>query len=146
MPFTGEPQVNATLPDWEIPFTACHEVAHQRGFAREDEANFVGYQACREHPDAEFRYSARFRAGLYVLTALAQADPAAYRRIRSTLTPPLERDLAALAAWRKRYASRLAEVQDKVNDAYLKGQGQKEGVQSYGRVVDLILAERRKAP
>jgi hypothetical protein len=146
VPFTGEPQVNATLPDWEIPFTACHEVAHQRGFAREDEANFVAYQACREHPDADFRYSASFRAALYVLTALAQADAASYRRLRSTLVPPLERDLAALAAWRKRYASRLSEVQDKVNDAYLKGQGQREGVQSYGRVVDLILAERRKAP
>ena len=43
IPFTCEANVNATLPDWEIPFTACHELAHQRGFAREDEANYVGY-------------------------------------------------------------------------------------------------------
>jgi hypothetical protein len=145
VPFTGEAQVNETLPDWEIPFTACHEVAHQMGFAREDDASFVGYRACREHPDADFRYSATFRAGLSVLGALARADPEAYGRRRKDLPPPLQRDLAALAAWRRRYASRLAGLHDRVNDAFLKSQGQKEGVQSYGRVVDLLVAERRAA-
>ena len=39
---------------------------------------------------------------------------------------------------------KVAEVQDKVNDAYLKGNGQSDGVQSYGRVVDLMLAWRRQ--
>jgi hypothetical protein len=32
-----------------------------------------------------------------------------------------------------------------VNDAYLRSQGQDQGVASYGRVVDLLLAERRAA-
>jgi hypothetical protein len=32
-----------------------------------------------------------------------------------------------------------------VNDAYLKSQGQAQGVRSYGRMVDLLLAERRAA-
>ncbi len=32
-----------------------------------------------------------------------------------------------------------------MNDAYLKTQGQAAGVQSYGRVVDLLVAERRAA-
>jgi hypothetical protein len=39
--------------------------------------------------------------------------------------------------------SRLGEVQDRVNDAYLKSQGQREGVRSYGRMVDLLVGERR---
>jgi hypothetical protein len=30
-----------------------------------------------------------------------------------------------------------------VNDTYLKAQGQTQGVRSYGRMVDLLLAERR---
>ncbi|HUG55070.1 MAG TPA: DUF3810 domain-containing protein [Vicinamibacteria bacterium] len=145
VPFTAEPTVNGTLPDWEIPFTASHEIAHQRGFAREDDANYVGYLACRAHPDPDFRYSGTFRAALYVLRALALADRAAYARARSALAPPLQRDLRALAAWAARYESRLGEVQEKVNDAYLKTQGQPEGVRSYGRMVDLLLAERRVA-
>lgn len=145
IPFTGEANVNATLPDWELPFTAAHELAHQRGVAREDEANFVGYLACREHPDADFQYSGTFRAGLYALGALASVDRGAYASLRRGLSPPLRRDLAALAAWSARYESRLGDVQERVNDAYLKTQGQREGVRSYGRMVDLLVAERRGA-
>ena len=145
IPYTCEANVNATLPDWEIPFTAAHELAHQRGFAREDEANYVGYLACRAHPDRDFQYSGTFRAALYSLAALAQADRASYDRLRGKVTPSLARDLAALAAWHRRYASRLGEVQERVNDAYLRTQGQADGVRSYGRMVDLLLAERRAA-
>jgi len=61
IPYTCEANVNATLPDWEIPFTSAHELAHQRGFAREEEANYVGYLACRAHPDRDFQYSGTFR-------------------------------------------------------------------------------------
>jgi uncharacterized protein DUF3810 len=143
IPFTGEANVNATLPDWELPFCAAHELAHQRGIAREDEANYVGYLACRDHPDADFRYSGTFRAGLYALGALAQADRAAYRILAASLSPALRRDLAATAAWRARYESRLGDVQDRVNDAYLKTQGERDGIRSYGRMVDLLVAERR---
>ena len=145
IPFTCEANVNATLPDWEIPFTSAHELAHQRGFAREEEANYVGYLACRAHPDRDFQYSGTFRAALYALGALAQADRASYTRVRGTVTAPLGRDLAALAAWHRRYESRLGQVQERVNDAYLKTQGQADGVRSYGRMVDLLLAERRAA-
>lgn len=145
IPFTCEANVNATLPDWEIPFTSAHELAHQRGFAREEEANYVGYLACRAHPDRDFQYSGTFRAALYALGALAQVDRPSYARLRGTVTAPLGRDLAALAAWHRRYESRLGEVQERVNDAYLKTQGQADGVRSYGRMVDLLLAERRAA-
>ena len=143
IPFTCEANVNATLPDWEIPFTSAHEMAHQRGFAREEEANYVGYLACRAHPDRDFRYSGTFRAALYAMGALARADRASYGRLRGRLGPALQRDLAASAAWHRRYESRLGEVQERVNDAYLKTQGQADGVQSYGRMVDLLIAERR---
>ena len=59
--------------------------------------------------------------------------------------PGARRDLAALEAWRQRYVGRAAAVHQRVNDAYLRAQGQADGVQSYGRMVDLILAERRAA-
>ena len=53
------------------------------------------------------------------------------------------RDLAALAAWSRRYRSTLSEVGSAVNDTYLRAQGQAAGVASYGRMVDLLIAERR---
>ncbi len=35
-PFTGEANFNAEQPDCDLPFAIAHEMAHQRGFARED--------------------------------------------------------------------------------------------------------------
>jgi Protein of unknown function (DUF3810) len=142
MPFTGEANVNTTLPEWTLPFVAAHELAHQRGFAREDEANYLAYAACAQHPDPTARYSAALEASLYALAALRAVDPRSYETLNAGRSAAVKRDLEALEAWRRRYKGRAAAVQEKVNDAYLRAQGQ-EGVSSYGRMVDLLLAERR---
>lgn len=143
IPFTAEPLVNGLLPEAELPFSASHELAHGRGVAREDEANFVGYMACRLHHDADFRYSGALVASFYAAGALAELDPAGASRLRARRSPAVERDIAAIRAWAARYEGPLRDAGERVNDAYLKAQGQAEGVRSYGRMVDLLLAERR---
>ena len=142
-PFTGEANVNMTLPDPDVPFAACHELAHARGFAREDEANYVGYLACTRHPDADFRYSGLLAASVYAMNALVRVDRAAHADLEARRAPGVRRDLEALVAWAERYRGPAERVSRKVNDAYLKSQGQKEGVRSYGRMVDLLIAEER---
>lgn len=142
IPFTGEANVNTTLPEWTLPFVAAHEIAHQRGFAREDEANYLAYAACGRHPDAAARYASALEGSLYALGALRGTDPDAHRELQSRRGAAVRRDLDALEAWRRRYESRAGAVHEKVNDAYLRAQGQ-DGVSSYGRMVDLMLAERR---
>lgn len=59
-PFTGEAQLNLTMPRFLIPFVTCHEIAHQLGYASESEANFVAYLAAVRSPDTLFRYSTYF--------------------------------------------------------------------------------------
>jgi hypothetical protein len=144
-PFTGEANVNSTLPDPDLPFATSHEIAHQRGFAREDEANYVGYLACRLHPDPDFRYSGLLSATLYVQQALLGARRRAADTIEKIRSAGVRRDIRALQAWAERYEGPVRDAGEKVNDAYLKTQGQAGGLQSYGRVVDLLLAERRRA-
>jgi hypothetical protein len=141
-PFTGEAHVNATVPEPELPFTASHEIAHARGFAREDEANYLAYLACSRHPDRDFAYSGAFVASNYALAALREADPQAYARVAAERSASVRRDLEALAAWARRYKGPAATASHVVNDAYLRSQGV-GGVRSYGRMVDLLLAERR---
>ena len=143
IPFTGEANVNTTLPEWTLPFVAAHEVAHQRGFAREDEANYLAYAACRRHPDAEARYASALEGSLYALGALRGTEPDAHRELQSRRGAAVRRDLDALEAWRRRYQSRAGAVHERVNDAYLRAQGDQDGVASYGRMVDLLIAERR---
>jgi hypothetical protein len=143
IPFTAEPLVNGLLPQAELPFSASHEIAHAQGFAREDEANFVGYLACRGHGDPDFRYSGTLVASFYVMSALAGSDAAAARALEDLRSEAVRRDVAAILAWNARYAGALRDAGEKVNDAYLRSQGAREGVRSYGRMVDLLVAERR---
>ena len=143
MPFTGEPNVNTTLPEWTLPFVAAHEVAHQRGFAREDEANFLAYASCARHPEPIARYAAALEGSLFTLAALRATDPTAWAALHDKRSPAVRRDLDALEAWRRKYESRAADVHERVNDAYLRAQGT-DGVTTYGRMVDLLLAERRR--
>lgn len=143
IPFTGEPLVNALVPASEIPFNASHELAHLLGWAREDEANFVAFVACRRHPDPDFGYSGALVAGLHAVGALSARDRQAAQRIVATRSPEVARDVAAIRAWRLKYEGALTRVGDRVNDTYLRSQGDPRGLESYGRMVDLLLAARR---
>jgi hypothetical protein len=143
-PFTAEPLVDSEIPDPEIPFAACHEMAHGLGFAREEEASYAGSLACRLHPDADFRYSGLLISSAYALAALARADDEAARRLHEERSPGVRRDLAALAAWSALHEGRVSRASRRVNDAYLRSNGQKEGIESYGRFVDLLVAELRR--
>jgi hypothetical protein len=143
VPFTAEAHVNDTVPDPELPFVAAHELAHLSGFAREDEASWVGQRACALHPDADHRYSGALAMSLHALAALARADRGAYSELAARRSAAVARDVAALAAWNDRYRGAARRIARRVNDGYLKSQGDADGVRSYGRVVDLLLAERR---
>lgn len=144
VPFTAEPLVNALLPEAERPFSAAHEIAHAQGIAREDEANFVAALACLSHDDDDFRYSGALVASFYVLGALRGVDAGAARDLEAQRSDAVRRDIAAIAAWNARYEGALQEAGERVNDAYLRSQGAREGVRSYGRMVDLLVAERRR--
>ena len=143
-PYTGEPNVNMHLPQSEFPSTVCHEMAHQLGFAREDEANFIGYLAARAHPDVDFQYGGALEALSYSLRALARSDRDSYLVALDSCSAGVKRDWAAERAHSERYRTSWSKVSRRINDAYLKSQGQTEGVQSYGRMVELLIADQRR--
>jgi hypothetical protein len=143
-PFTGEPNVNMEIPDTSLPSAASHEMAHQIGFAREDEANFISYLACRNHPDPDFRYSGVFLALGYALGTLAREDRRAFETLYATVDDGVKLDWKTASEFWAGYDTPIGEISSRVNDAYLKSQGQTAGVKSYGRMVDLLIAEHRK--
>lgn len=140
---TAEANVDVDIPDAEIPFTALHELAHQRGVAREDEANAAAWFASRVHPDPDFRYSGALNAWIYASNALSTVDRTAWDEMQSILSDGVKRDLAAQGAYWKPFNTVVDKVAEKANDAWLKTNGQTDGVKSYGRMVDLIIAEYR---
>lgn len=140
VPFTIEANYNGDMPDYNVPHTICHELSHLKGFMREDEANFIGYLACVSSGNQAFRYSGYLMGWVYAGNALAKADIEAYMELRQQLDPQAELDLQENNAFWDRYEGKVAEAANQWNDTYLKMNDQTDGVQSYGRVVDLMLA------
>ena len=143
-PYTNEANVNMAEPAYFLPFTTVHEMAHQRGFAKEDEANFIAYIACINHPDITFRYSGTLAALSYSLNALQKSDTEKYKKLVSTCSKGVLNDLRYNQEFWKRYSGPIEKMEDKINDTYLKSQNQQSGTKSYGEMVDLLLAEYRE--
>lgn len=139
--YTGEANLNTSFPDYTLPFTVAHELSHQRGIAREDEANFIAFLVCSESDDPYIRYSGYLNLFEYVSSALYKADPAAYRTVISGLDSRVRAELSSYNSFFEKYDdSVVSKISGTVNDTYLKIQGQKDGAASYGRVVDLAVA------
>lgn len=143
-PFTFEANVNVHADAVGIPFTMCHELSHLSGYMREDEANFIAFLACMESADADFRYSGYFLAMVNAMNALYTTDYALWEKADALKSDAVQRDIVSNNAYWARYDTPVAELSNRVNDAYLKANGQENGVKSYGRMVDLLLAYYRE--
>ncbi len=138
--FTGEANINVAFPDYTIPFTAAHELAHQRGIARENEANFMAFLVCSASDDPYIQYSAYLNMYEYVLSALGSADPSLYMAARYSVRQTVSEELLAYSDFYEKYRdSAASQVSGAVNDTFLKLHGT-EGTRSYGMVVDLAVA------
>ncbi|MEG1631342.1 MAG: DUF3810 domain-containing protein [Hydrogenoanaerobacterium sp.] len=143
-PFTMEANVNTACTEYTIPATMCHELSHLRGFMREDEANFIAYLACEQSQDIRFRYSGTMLALVYAGNRLYEASPKLYEALQASYSRGVATDMTAdYYYWKQFDDTVISNTSDAVNDAYLKANNQQDGTESYGRIVDLLLAKRR---
>ncbi|MGM9974938.1 MAG: DUF3810 domain-containing protein [Clostridiaceae bacterium] len=141
MPYTGEANVNYNIPSFMWASTAAHEMAHQRGFAREDEANFIAYLVCISSEEEDIQYSGVFLALIYSMNALYKEDQEGYFELRDKYSQGLLRDMKYNGDFWDKYQGKAEEISSNINDSYLKGNRQEDGVKSYGRMVELLIAE-----
>ena len=138
--FTGEANVNVNYPGFIIPFTAAHEMSHQQGVARENEANFTAFLICESSSDAYIRYSAYLNMFEFVADDLYDADPDEYFAVYSILNNDVKNELQNYSDFFEKYRnSSISAVSNKMNDIYLTAQGT-DGVVSYGKVTELFVA------
>ncbi|MDD6488837.1 MAG: DUF3810 domain-containing protein [Clostridia bacterium] len=139
-PFTFEANVNTDIPDYSIPSTMCHELTHLRGFMREDEANFVSFLACIKSNSADFQYSGYMLGYIYASNALYSENRDKCNSLSEYISDGVLRDLNNNSEYWRQFETPVAQVASNINDSYLKSNSQIDGIKSYGRMVDLLIA------
>ena len=151
-PFFAECNVNTAQPAYLIPSTAAHESAHSRGIAFENECNFLSFLSCINSDYPDYRYSGYMLAYTYCSNALFAYDPEMCREADSLLDKRMIADLNANNKYIYDHSSHgtgtvvdqvietVNEVSESANDTFIKVQGVEDGVLSYDRVTELILA------
>lgn len=139
--FTGEANVNINYPDFIVISSAAHEMAHQRGINREDEANFVAYLVCSMSEDPYVRYCGNLDVLNSVLNQLYAASPELYAQVAARVPQEVKRENASYSEFFNQYRETVvSEVSTAVNDKFITSNNQPAGVKSYGLVVDLVAA------
>ena len=143
--YTSEANINGDMPAYNSAYSMSHELAHTKGVLPEIEANFVAYLACIDHADADIAYSGAMLALTYCGNELNRRDKQAWAAIVKSLDPRADEDLRDNRLFWEQYKGKASEVTEALNDAFLISHGQTEGVQSYDRVVDLIVVSELQA-
>ncbi len=139
-PYTFEANVNVDIPPYQIPSTMMHELVHLSGFMREDEANFISYLACSSSGYSDFAYSGTMLALTHSMNALYAEDYDLFEKLYKTYSEDVKNDLEFSRNYWNKFDTKVAKVSNSINDVYLKANNQQDGVKSYGRMVDLLLA------
>lgn len=140
-PLVGESTLNMDCPAVFLPVTVAHELAHQRGVAAEQEANFVGILAATESGNDVYGYSGWLFGYLHLSNALYSVDPDTARASFAALPAGAQADMAQNNAYWKQWEGPVRTTGEKVYTAFLQGYGQELGMRSYGACVDLLVEE-----
>ncbi|KPJ83237.1 MAG: hypothetical protein AMS18_17670 [Gemmatimonas sp. SG8_17] len=142
-PFTGEANLRAGIPAVDQPKMLAHEEAHQRGVAREDEANFWGYLSAVHAPNAYARYSAFVFAQQQLMAALARVDRNQWLAFAEQRLPGVQRDIDESREYWRRFRGRGTRIGTRVNDAFLRTNRVAGGIHSYSRSALLLISYAR---
>ena len=143
-PATGEAQVNTTVPKFTQPFTACHEVAHQLGYAKEMEANFVGYLAAASSADTVFQYSVYTDLFTYANRTLYFADSCSAFYYRRLLLSAVLDDYRERRKFNLAHTSFIEPIFRSAYGLFLISNQQPNGILTYDEVTGFIIAYYKK--
>lgn len=138
--FTGEANLNVNYPDFIVVTSAAHEMSHQRGIGKEDEADFAAFLVCIDSDDPYIRYSGYVEYYRNILDRLYGADKDMWTEVRSHEDKRISREFSSFSTFFDKYRENVAAtVNNVINNAYIEAHNQPEGVKSYGLVVDLVV-------
>ena len=143
-PFSGEAQVNTTIPRFLEPFVTAHEIAHQIGYGKENEANFVAFLACKNYESPVFKYSMYFDIYNYAINEVYRRDSLLAKAFHKKLNPQVVMDIKTLRSFYKSYKNPIEPFITWSYGHFLKANNQPGGKQTYNEVVAWLVAYYKK--
>lgn len=138
-PFTLEANINSRIPKISYPSTISHEIAHQIGYASENEANYIGIISNQISKNIEINYSGSLLALQYLMRELYLNDKILYNDIIKKINKGVLKNIDEKAEFSNKYKNPFEPFVKKAYDLYLKKNNQSFGIKSYGLVVNLLI-------
>ncbi len=145
-PFTNEAQIDGLIPTFKFPTTGSHEVAHQLGYAAENEANFIGSMAAMHHPDRYFNYSGYAFALRHCLHETYKRDPKMYDTLIETVNKGVLLNYREVRDFWDAYQNPTEPLFKATYNNFLKSNNQAGGMESYSYVVALLVNYHKTHP
>lgn len=143
-PFTAEAHINKNLPNTVLPFTEAHERAHQLGFAREQEANFIGFLICENSKNHALRYSAYFYTTRYLLLMINNIDKNKGENLKRKLNKDVKKDILFENEFWIKYEGPTKAFFHVTNDLFLKS-NQQDGAITYSYFINLLIRHKKES-
>lgn len=152
-PFTGEAIIRGDLPKLTLPFTICHEIAHQLGYASETEANFIAFVVGVESKHPLFQYSTQLQIFSYaqqahLLSIAKRGDTIQFQKIIARNKQMLNPKVLADRKMIKDFFLRRQDLQipgtTQLYNQFLLLNKQAKGIESYNDVLLWVLAYKKR--
>ena len=138
-PFTLEANINYNIPDISLPVTVSHEIAHQIGYAFEDEANYIAIETLSNSKNNYLRYSGNLMAVQYLLAEIKKINPQLHKLYIKDLNVGVIKNIQQKNEYYLKYQNKYESFFKKNYDIFLKINNQKAGIKTYSLVVDLLI-------
>ncbi|WP_027125502.1 DUF3810 domain-containing protein [Gelidibacter mesophilus] len=138
-PFTNEAQIDGLIPSYKYPTTTSHEIAHQLGYAAENEANFIGAMAAMKHENIYFNYSGYSFALRNCLNDVYLRDPLKYEKLIVKVNIGVLKNYEEMRLFWQSYENISETIFKKTYSGFLVANNQKSGIDSYSYVVALLV-------
>ncbi|WP_290696602.1 DUF3810 domain-containing protein [Lacinutrix sp.] len=138
-PLSNEAQINSMIPVFKIPTTASHEVAHQLGYAAENEANFIGFLAATNNEDIYFKYSGYTFGLRHCLHEIYKRNPEQYKVLLQTVNAGILKNYQEVRVFWDSHENPIEPLFKTTYNTFLEANNQKGGMKSYSYVVALLV-------
>lgn len=138
-PFTNEAQVDAIIPIFKFPTTTTHEVAHQLGYAAENEANFLAFMASSNHPDPYIKYCGYAFGLRFCINEIYARDECLFEDMAADINEGILKNYKETREFWEAHINPLEPYFKIFYNNFLKANNQTKGMDSYSYVVALLV-------